>query len=570
MSKIAALLFMIVLTGVCSCGGDVRLRNGTSQTERTRPADQTPRQQQTVQLYNAPPAPVPEAQPAPPPTPATSKPAASVSDDDALDMAIVEASDYLNAKIPPGDKVAFVSARKTFPALSEYIIDGLIESAVNDKVFLVVDRAQLDAIRAEIKFQMSGEVNDSTVRSIGRILGAKTIVTVTVSQVGNVYRFGIRALEVESAQILGQINRNIPQGTTIDALSAAQPAATAAIPAPSPAAEQAQANVGSQVLAQAPVAAAGTVTPSGNTLAEQLAYIENQAGKGTVYEIVVNRDLELKPTTISTMGKDITVIIRSAGPKNIRTIQLDPDRKGSLFSIAANITFKLQDIVLKGHKSNEAPLVTVGNKAVLILNSGAKITGNTNTYWSGGVHVNGGTLELNKGAEITGNTGGNGGGIYADENGVINIRGGSITDNTAQWGGAGSIRCIGGGILAINSTVTISDGLISKNISTYGSGGGIYAREKSTVTMTGGIISGNSAPYDGGGVFVSNASSFVKKAAEGSDVSGVIYGATGQNANTAGRNGRAVYYSLGANGKNRNTTLSAYDEISTESVKGWE
>ena len=83
---------------------------------------------------------------------------------DELDMAILEASDYLNERIPQGDKIAFVSTRQNYPALAEYIIDSLIENAVNDRIFSVVDRAQLDAIRSELNFQMSGEVSDDSAK----------------------------------------------------------------------------------------------------------------------------------------------------------------------------------------------------------------------------------------------------------------------------------------------------------------------------------------------------------------------------------------------------------------------
>jgi hypothetical protein len=111
-----------------------------------------------------------------------------------------------------------LNVQSDFPALSEYIIDELIANTVNDRVFSVVDRQQLNTIRAELEFQTSGEVDDDTAQLLGRMAGAQIIVSGAVSQLGDLYRLRVRALSVQSAQIEGQFNRNIPEGTTISAL----------------------------------------------------------------------------------------------------------------------------------------------------------------------------------------------------------------------------------------------------------------------------------------------------------------------------------------------------------------
>ena len=145
-----------------------------------------------------------------------STPAASVPDE--LDMAIREASDYLNNNIPAGSKIVILNIQSTSAALSDYIIDELIANAVNDRIFEVVDRQQLDLIRMEQNFQLSGEVDDSLAVSIGKILGAQSIVSGAVTQLGDRYRMAIRALEVETARVQGQFNRNIAAGRTINDL----------------------------------------------------------------------------------------------------------------------------------------------------------------------------------------------------------------------------------------------------------------------------------------------------------------------------------------------------------------
>jgi TolB-like protein len=139
-----------------------------------------------------------------------------------LDAIIRAASDYLNGQLPNGNKLVILNIQSVFPALSEYIIDELIANTVNDRIFPVVDRQQLDTIRAEQNFQYSGEVDDTTAQALGRLAGAQIIVSGAVSRIGDLYRLRVRALNVESAQIMGQFNRNIQSGATVTALVQSQ------------------------------------------------------------------------------------------------------------------------------------------------------------------------------------------------------------------------------------------------------------------------------------------------------------------------------------------------------------
>ena len=141
---------------------------------------------------------------------------------DELDIAIREASDYLNGNVPEGNKIVILNIQSSSADLSDYVIDELIANAVNDKIFSVVDRQQLDAIRAEQNFQYSGEVDDNAALEIGKFLGAQTIVSGAVSALGNGYRMRIRALDVLTAQVQGQFNRNIAAGSTINMLMASR------------------------------------------------------------------------------------------------------------------------------------------------------------------------------------------------------------------------------------------------------------------------------------------------------------------------------------------------------------
>ena len=144
----------------------------------------------------------------------TSTPAAP----DELDLAIRDASDYLDDNIPARSKIAILNIQSDYAVLSEYIIDELIANAVNDRNFSVVDRAQLDAIRMELNFQLSGEVSDDSALEIGKFLGAQTIVSGALGELGDRYRMTIRALNVQTAEVQGQFNRNITSSQTVTSL----------------------------------------------------------------------------------------------------------------------------------------------------------------------------------------------------------------------------------------------------------------------------------------------------------------------------------------------------------------
>ena len=145
------------------------------------------------------------------------------SGEDQLDLAIREATSYLNGQVPKGNKLAIINITSNYQALSEYIVSELNANIVNNSIFSLVDRQQLDVIRAEQNFQMSGEVSDESAQSIGQMLGAQTIITGSIRQIGQQWRIQLRALEVQSATVQGQYNKNIASiGIIVDLTSGSE------------------------------------------------------------------------------------------------------------------------------------------------------------------------------------------------------------------------------------------------------------------------------------------------------------------------------------------------------------
>jgi len=133
-----------------------------------------------------------------------------------LDQAINESTLYFNSRLPKQAKVAVInfdarSYTSRSAIISEYIIDELEKNLVNNGNFSMVDRQNIDKARNELSFNMSGEVSDESAQSIGRFLGAQVVIFGSIEPLGNIIRFRVRAIRVESGEILGVDTRNVQQ-----------------------------------------------------------------------------------------------------------------------------------------------------------------------------------------------------------------------------------------------------------------------------------------------------------------------------------------------------------------------
>jgi curli biogenesis system outer membrane secretion channel CsgG len=65
----------------------------------------------------------------------------------------------------------------------------------------MVERGSLDAVLKEQKFQMSGNVDDDSVISLGKLSGAETVLTGSISGYGENRRLTVKALDVKTGEI---------------------------------------------------------------------------------------------------------------------------------------------------------------------------------------------------------------------------------------------------------------------------------------------------------------------------------------------------------------------------------
>jgi hypothetical protein len=138
-----------------------------------------------------------------------------------LDAAIQEAARRMDMRLPANTKVALVSVASSSAQLSEYILTRLEAALVDSEKLVVVDRANLDKIRAEQGFQLSGDVSDESAKAIGQLLGAGAIVTGSFSDLGDVYGLTLKAINIETAAVAVSYPVDIAKSTRITTLLAA-------------------------------------------------------------------------------------------------------------------------------------------------------------------------------------------------------------------------------------------------------------------------------------------------------------------------------------------------------------
>jgi TolB-like protein len=153
-----------------------------------------------------------------------------------LDNAVIGAAGEFSSNLKRGSKIAILAVRSDSARMSNYIIEELTSAMVSQRIFTVVDRAQLDLIQQEMNFQLSGEVSDSSAQAIGKKLGAQAIVTGTFELIGNYYRFRVRVIEVESAAILAIYSANVQYDQVVASLMRDGGSNSVSSSAPAPAA----------------------------------------------------------------------------------------------------------------------------------------------------------------------------------------------------------------------------------------------------------------------------------------------------------------------------------------------
>ena len=148
-----------------------------------------------------------------------------------LDAAIQQASKEINDSLPAGNKVALINFSSPSDVFSDYVLEEMSIFIVKEKKLVVVDRREIDLLRKEMNFQMSGEVSDQSAQEIGKVLGAQSIVSGSLVNMGDTYRFRTKVIEVNSAAIQASSSISFNDSPQIQHLLAQGKAASQTAPA---------------------------------------------------------------------------------------------------------------------------------------------------------------------------------------------------------------------------------------------------------------------------------------------------------------------------------------------------
>jgi hypothetical protein len=119
-----------------------------------------------------------------------------------IEGALARAAKQTLKNVPKRSRIAIVFITAQDRSTTDYIAGELEFIWVNGG-YIITDRSQLDRLRQEQNFQLSGEVDDATAVSIGKFAGANIIVTGRVDGEGDLRRLRLRALDTQTAQVVG-------------------------------------------------------------------------------------------------------------------------------------------------------------------------------------------------------------------------------------------------------------------------------------------------------------------------------------------------------------------------------
>jgi len=132
-----------------------------------------------------------------------------------LDAAISNAALQIQDRLDQGTGIIVYQFLSQDSRLSEYILKELFNKLVNYHKFYVLDRSAQEVIDAEIDFQFNrsaGMISDDSLLSLTSRIGAGAIVTGSLEDIGNEYRFRIRVIGTETTMALvsyvGSVNKN--------------------------------------------------------------------------------------------------------------------------------------------------------------------------------------------------------------------------------------------------------------------------------------------------------------------------------------------------------------------------
>ncbi|MFP3043009.1 tetratricopeptide repeat protein [Treponema primitia] len=117
-----------------------------------------------------------------------------------IDNAIKQIAATIETRLSQDVRIAVVNVSSPSVVFSDYVIEELIMALMQNQKLRVVDRNAFNFafVNTEINFQLSGAISDETQVSIGKMMGAQSIMTASLIDLGDAYRLRAAVLNVET------------------------------------------------------------------------------------------------------------------------------------------------------------------------------------------------------------------------------------------------------------------------------------------------------------------------------------------------------------------------------------
>jgi len=123
--------------------------------------------------------------------------------------AIIRALDSLMGDIPRNSKISIAGVSSNDRNKSANFTDEITYRLFTTGNFQIMNRGDLDRIRGEQAFGVSGQVDRETAAELRRLHGVSVIITGTLSTSGNISTLTLTALDTETARVLAMAREEI-------------------------------------------------------------------------------------------------------------------------------------------------------------------------------------------------------------------------------------------------------------------------------------------------------------------------------------------------------------------------
>ncbi len=132
-----------------------------------------------------------------------------------LDMSLSTAKTNIEIQLPLGAKVLIAGITAPTKELGSYIAEEISARLINGKRVTVVERSAqvMQVLNAETTYQLSGEVSDNSIQSIGQKTGAEYVITGSITAAGDHYRLHFKIIQVKTSEVKGQWSAIIQSDT---------------------------------------------------------------------------------------------------------------------------------------------------------------------------------------------------------------------------------------------------------------------------------------------------------------------------------------------------------------------